>query len=252
MTDLVQYLVDDGIATITINRPEKLNALNREAVAQLFAAWQRFEADDQARVAILTGAGSKALCVGRDLAEPAHGQFKRESFPVIGLSVHVTKPTIAAVNGMALGGGFLFAQMCDLCIAADHATFSIPEASVGRGAAWAAALTALLPPRVVMQMLVTAQPASAARMHELGFVNELVPAPDLLPVARRMAATIAANAPLSVMACRRMVRTAYQPDVPALTPSSAEHMFIHVYESDDAREGQLAFQQKRQPVWQGR
>ena len=252
LSDPVLYDVADGIATITLNRPEKLNALNKAAVAELFTAWQRFEQDREALVAVFTGAGDRALCVGRDLSEPTHGEFKLQSFPIIGLSVEVTKPTIAAVNGMALGGGFLFAQMCDLCIAADHASFSIPEARLGRGAAWAAQLSALLPPRVVMQMLVTGLPMTATRMYELGFVNEVVPRAELQAHARTIAGAIAANAPLSVRACRKMVRTFYTPQAMPLDPTSAEALFAHVYLSEDAREGQLAFQQKRKPVWQAR
>ena len=248
----ILYHLEEGIATITINRPDQLNALSKAARAQLFEAWAQFENDPEAHVAILTGAGSRAFCVGRDLKEPEDGPFDLHSIPLIGSSVQVSKPTIAAVNGLALGGGFLFAQMCDLCIAAETASFSIPEVRLGRGAAWAAPLVNLIPPRVVMEMLLTGVPIPAARLHALGFVNSLVPAGDLLAVARAMAAAIVANAPLSVKACRQLVRGAFEANATGHTPAQAEALFRPVYDSDDAQEGARAFQQKRKPLWKGR
>ena len=251
MSNEVLYEVADGIATITLNRPHKLNALDRAANAALFDAWRRFESDDAARVAILAAAGDRAFCVGRDLSEATDGTFRIESFPLIGISIEISKPTIAAVNGLALGGGFLFAQMCDLCVAADTATFSIPEAKLGRGAAWAAPLVGMLPPRVVMELLITAEPLPAQRMHELGFVNAIVPRAELAASARRMAASIAANAPLSVRACRRLVHAAAAagtgPD-----RAAAEAMFAGVYASADALEGLQAFRERRLPRWTGK
>ena len=246
----VLYEVADGIATITINRPDRLNAINASASVALFDAWHRFEADASASVAILSASGDRAFCVGRDLSEPAEGNFRIESFPIIGASIDISKPTIAAVNGYALGGGFLFAQMCDLCVAAEHATFSIPEARLGRGAAWATSLIDMLPARVAMEMLVTAAPMSAVRLCQLGFVNAVVPLADLAQEARRMAGLIAANAPLSVRACRRLVHAvALQGRRPSA--EEAEQMFAHVYASSDAQEGIAAFRERRKPRWTG-
>lgn len=246
----VLYDVADGIATITLNRPARLNAIDAGSRQALFDVWRRFEADSAARVAILTGAGDRAFCVGRDLSEPAEGEFVLESFPILGVSVHVTKPTIAAVNGYALGGGFLFAQMCDLCVAADSATFAITEAKLGRGAAWAAPLVRMLPMRVAMELLVTAAPMPAARLHAAGFVNAVVPLPSLADTARGLARTIAANAPLAVAACKAMVGMIVE-EGRALPRSEAEGMFRHVYTSNDAREGLAAFREKRAPRWTG-
>jgi enoyl-CoA hydratase len=250
MTDEVLYDVSRGITTITLNRPGKLNAINRDMNRALFDAWRRFEADASARVAILTGAGERAFCVGRDLSEPAEGVFTLESFPVIGISIEVTKPTIAAVNGLALGGGFLLAQMCDLCVAADTATFSIPEAKLGRGAAWAEPLVRMLPPRIAMEMLTTAAPMAADRLYQLGFLNAIVPLANLAETAGKLAASIAANAPLSVQACGRMVRMASSSGA-SMDRTAAEALFKHVYESDDAREGLQAFRERRPPQWKG-
>lgn len=251
MTDEVLYAVSDGIATITLNRPSKLNAINRNMIDALFAAWHRFETDAAARVAILTAAGDRAFCVGRDLSEAADGIFTIDSFPVIGISIEVTKPTIAAVNGLALGGGFLLAQMCDLCVAAESATFSIPEAKLGRGAAWAAPLVRMLPPRVAMELLTTAASMSADRLYQLGFVNAVVPLSGLAETAAELAATIVANAPLSVQACGRMVRMAASPGA-VMDRATAEALFKHVYESEDAREGLLAYRERRTPQWKGK
>ncbi len=249
-TDPILYSLEDGIATITINRPAQLNAIDIAARDRLFEAWRRFEADASARVAILTGTGDRAFSVGRDLKEPAEGNFAIESFPILGQSVHVTKPVVAAVNGYAIGGGFLFAQMCDLCVASETATFAIPEARLGRGAAWAAPLVRMLPMRTVMELLVTAAPMPASRLREAGFVNAVVPPADLMPTARRMAAAVAANAPLAVAACKRMVGTvASEGRVPP--PHEAEAMFRHVYESNDANEGLAAFRERRAPRWTG-
>ena len=246
----ILYDVADGIATITINRPDRLNAINATAKAALFDAWRRFEADASAHVAIFTATGDRAFCVGRDLSEPAKGNFRIESFPIIGASIEVSKPTIAAVNGYALGGGFLFAQMCDLCVAAEHATFSIPEARLGRGAAWATSLIDMLPARIAMELLLTAAPMRAARLHAVGFVNAVVPLPELMQQARHMAGLIAANAPLSVRACRRLVHTVAL-EGSRLSTDEAEHMFAHVYASNDAQEGVAAFRERRKPHWTG-
>ena len=250
MTGEVLYEVSDGIATITINRPHKLNAINAAAREQLFAAWRRFEIDPSAHVAILAASGDRAFCVGRDLSEPAEGNFQVGSFPIVGASIEVTKPTIAAVNGFAFGGGFLFAQMCDLCVAAESATFSIPEARLGRGAAWATSLVHMLPMRVAMEMLITGAPVSAGRLYQLGFVNAVVPLAELAQQARRLAGLVANNAPLSVRACRRLVH-AVALEGRKLSAGEAEKMFAHVYTSNDAQEGLAAFSERRQPRWTG-
>jgi enoyl-CoA hydratase/carnithine racemase len=167
--------------------------------------------------------------------------------PQFGRNLDVAKPVIAAVNGIAWAGGFLLTQCCDLCIAADTATFAITEVKVGRGAPWAAPLSWLMPPRVALQILLTGDPITAQRACELGLVNEVVPAASLRERAQAMAERIAANAPLSVLAAKR---TAYlsRPDV----FEEAERIWAPVYLSADAQEGPAAFRDKRQPVWTGR
>jgi enoyl-CoA hydratase/carnithine racemase len=250
MPDAVSYRVDNGVAWLTIERPEARNALNAAVREGLFAGTRRFNEDGTAKVLVLTGAGDKAFCAGGDLKEMADTGLQvppPDFVPQFGRTIEVAKPTIAAVNGVALAGGFLLAQCCDLCVAAEHATFGISEVKVGRGAPWAAPLSWLIPPRIALQILLTGDPVTAQRAHEVGLVNEVVPASGLRAAAQALAERIAANAPLSVLAAKR---TAYlsRPEV----FDEAERIWEPVYRSADAQEGPAAFRDKRPPVWTGR
>jgi enoyl-CoA hydratase/carnithine racemase len=247
MTGAVSYRVDNGVAWLTIERPEALNAAARQG---LHAGVRRFNDDDSAKVLVLTGAGDKAFCVGGDLKEMADTALTvppPDFVPQFGRTIDVPKPTIAAVNGVAWAGGFLLAQCCDLCIAADTATFAISEVRVGRGAPWAAPLSWLIPPRIVLQILLTGDPLTARRAYEIGLVNEVVPLADLRTRTQQVAERIAANAPLSVLAAKR---TAYlsRPDL----YEEAERIWTPVYLSADAQEGPAAFRDKRPSLWTGR
>ena len=254
MSDAILFEMRGPVALITINRPASRNAINSEVRAGLFAAWKRFEGDEAAKVAILTGAGDKAFCAGMDLKEASATGLKvppRGFIPILGDVIQVSKPTIAAVNGMAMAGGFLFAQMCDLCVAADHATFAITEARVGRGTPWAAPLLHMLPQRVMMELLLTGEPMSAARLCELGYVNHVVPLAQLLPRSLELATRIAANAPLTVRACRALVYASTESGrTEALR--TGDRLFESVYLSEDAQEGPRAFAEKRPPAWKGK
>lgn len=248
------YEQHGSIVVIRINRPEQRNAISGEVRAGLFTAFDRFERDDSALVAILTGTGDKAFCAGMDLKEAAESGLAVPPpgfLPILGDSVRVTKPTIAAVNGLAFAGGWLLAQMCDLCIAAEHATFGITEARVGRGMPWAAPLVSMVQQRAVMELLLTAEPITARRAYEIGFVNHVVPGPEVLPRAMAMAAKIAANAPLTVRAARELVYLSTEMGRSA-AQRAATHLFEKVYLSEDAQEGPRAFREKRQPAWKGR
>lgn len=171
--------------------------------------------------------------------------------PQFGRNIEVTKPTIAAVNGVAFAGGFLLAQQCDLVVAAEHASFAISEVKVGRGAPWAAPLPWLIPPRVAMEILLTGDPVVAERALAVGLVNRVVPAAELVAQTQALAERIAANAPLSVLAGKATVRLCSE-----LTMSeaydAAEKLWEPVYLSADAQEGPAAFRDKRPPVWTGR
>ena len=199
---------------------------------------------------VLTGSGDVAFCAGADLKEMAAMRLEvppPDYVPIFGRNVEVAKPTIAAVNGVAYAGGFLLAQMCDLCVAAEHARFAITEARVGRGAPWAAPLPWLVPPRVAMELLVTGEPITAARAHEVGLVNRVVPMAALRDSVQALGETIAANAPLSVAAAKRTVYLAM-----AAPYEAADALWEPVYVSEDAQEGPRAFAERRAPRWQGR
>jgi enoyl-CoA hydratase/carnithine racemase len=171
--------------------------------------------------------------------------------PNLGRNIQVIKPVIAAVNGPAFGGGFLLAQMCDLCVAGASAQFAITEARWGRGAPWAAPLPWLVPPRVAMELLLTGDPIDAQRAYEVGLVNRVVPDPELRSEAGRLARRIAGNAPLSVRAAKAMVQASAGR---ALDEAVEEgwRLFEPVYLSEDAQEGPRAFVERRPPVWKGR
>jgi enoyl-CoA hydratase/carnithine racemase len=253
-SDPVRYEVVNGVAWLTIDRPEARNALSAAVRAGLFAGARRFNEDDSARVLVLTGAGDKAFCAGGDLKEMADTALQvppPDFLPQFGRNLQVAKPTIAAVNGVAYAGGFLLAQNCDLCVAAQSARFAITEVKVGRGSPWAAYLSWLVPPRIALQILLTGDPLSAARAREIGLVNEIVPDGELRTYVQAMAERIAANAPLSVLAGKQ---TAYLSArlPPEQAFEEAERIWEPVYLSQDAQEGPAAFRDKRRPVWTGR
>jgi enoyl-CoA hydratase/carnithine racemase len=246
----VSYEVHNGVAWLTIDRPEARNALSKEVRDGLWEGTRRFVADDSAAVLVLTGAGDKAFCAGGDLKEMAETALEippPDFLPQFGRNIDVPKPTIAAVNGVAYAGGFLLAQQCDLVVAADHARFAVTEVKVGRGAPWAAPLSWLVPPRIAMEILLTGDPFDAQRAREVGLVNDVVPLADLRSRTQALAERIAANAPLSVRAAKQ---TAYLQcrDV----YDRADEIWAPVYRSRDAQEGPAAFREKRTPVWEGR
>src|SRR6476469_5894431 len=177
MTDAASYRVEGGVAWLTISRPEARNALNAAVREGLWAGVRRFNEDDTAKVLVLTGAGEKAFCAGGDLKEMTETALQvppPDFLPQFGRNIEVAKPTIAAVNGLALAGGFLLAQMCDLCVAAQSARFAITEVKVGRGAPWAAPLPWLIPPRAAMEILLTGDLIDADKAERIGLVNRVV------------------------------------------------------------------------------
>ncbi len=251
--DLVTYQCDNHVAWLTINRPEARNALSEAVRDGLRAGFLRFAEEDEARVMVVAGAGD-VFCAGGDLKEMAQMQLKvpgPDFMPYLNRTVHTDKPTIAMVQGGAYAGGFLLAQMCDLVVAEEGAKFAITEARWGRGAPWAAPLPWLIPPRVAMELLVTAAPIDAARAHEVGLVNRVVPAADLRAETEKLASHIARNAPLSVRAGKSMVyATLGKSFMDGL--AEGERFFEKAYLSEDAQEGPKAFREKRDPVWKGR
>jgi enoyl-CoA hydratase/carnithine racemase len=251
--DVLIYEVRDGIAWLTMNRPQARNALNHDLREALRDGFRRFAADADARVAILRGAGP-TFCAGADLKEMAATSLAippADWIPHLQRNMSVEKPVIAAVHGSALAGGFLLAQMTDLCVAADDAQFGITEARWGRGAPWAAPLPWMIPPRVALELLIVAAPISAARAFELGLVNRLAPPGEVDTVAGELAGAIAANAPLSVAAGKRMVYGGIGLEL-ADAFARADEVYAPAYLSEDAQEGPRAFRERRAPRWQGR
>jgi enoyl-CoA hydratase/carnithine racemase len=249
----VSYLLDNGVAWLTIERPEARNALSKAVRDGLWAGVRRFNNDDDAKVLAITGAGDKAFCAGGDLKEMAATGLEvpeRDFLPQFGRNIEVEKPTIAAVNGVALAGGFLLAQMCDLVVAADSARFGITEVKVGRGAPWAVPLPLLVGARAAMEILLTGEPIDAARAERLGFVNRVVPAADLRAEVQQLAGRIAGNAPLSVLAAKKTVRVVAEHPLHQAF-DEAERLWEPVYLSQDAKEGPAAFRDKRAPQWKG-
>ncbi len=255
MSDAVLFDVrDGGIAIITIDRPDTRNCLSGEVRDGLRAAWNRFERDPALRVAILTGAGEKAFCAGGDLKEMVETGMQvppRDMFPLPYDNIELSKPTIAAVNGVAFAGGWMIAQGCDLCVASTNAKFAITEVKVGRGSPWAAPLIHMIPQRIMMEIILTGKPITAQRAYEIGLVNRLAEPERLMEAALELAGEILEGAPLSVRAGRETVMLATEMGrSAALQAARAAHE--HAYMSEDAQEGPRAFAGKRRPQWKGR
>lgn len=244
----------DGIAIITIDRPEQRNALSREVREGLRAAWNRFERDPALRVAILTATGDKAFCAGGDLKEMVETGMQvppRDMFPLPYDNIELSKPTIAAVNGVAFAGGWMIAQACDLCVASTAARFAITEVKVGRSSPWAAPLIHMIPQRIMMEIILTGKPITAQRAYEIGLVNRLAEPERLMDTALELAGEILQGAPLSVKAGRDTVMLATEMGRAAAL-QAARHASEYCYHSVDAQEGPRAFAEKRSPLWSGR
>lgn len=258
MGDLVGYQLDGHVATITYNRPEALNAINGALRQDLNDAWIRFRDDEDAWVAIITGAG-RAFCVGADLKDGAGsagtwpGSFWE--IPTVNSfesGLEIWKPTIAAVNGYCLGYGLTLVSACDFVIAADDAEFGMPEVRLGVPTIVGAMR---LPDRVGMQhaleLLLTGDRIDAARAAEIGLALRVVPRDDLLAEARQLADRLCQGAPLAVRAVNEMAhRGRTLPWVDAVRMGEA--MRRVVVATDDAREGLEAAAERREPQWRGR
>lgn len=247
MTDCVTYESADDIATITINRPDKLNAINADVETGLAAAWRRFN-DGTDRVAIITGAGDRAFSVGKDLSSDAVPDYRRF---LPGFDIKVSKPVIAAVNGWCIGGAFTLVQMCDLCVASERARFAYPEPQIGFAGGLVAGLAARIPHKVAMEVMLLGEELSVERAYAVGFVNKVVPPQELMDAARAYARRLADNAPLVLAMLKQFVDDVV-PIGPMERVSYALREVERVMASADFREGLDSRAAKRKPRFTGR
>lgn len=251
----------DHVLIATIDRPDARNAINGEVSTLLGRALHEADTDPEIRVVVLTGSGEKSFSAGADLKAISRGEdiFPAENreWGFAGMMQQpVSVPVIAAVNGTALGGGCEIALASDLVVSAEHAMFGLPEVRRGLIAAAGGAfrLPGQVPHRVAMEMLLTGEPISAARALDLHLVNRVVPAGRLLDEALELAGVIAANAPLSVQATKRLalgIAGDARPGEDARWEHNDAEM-LTVMSSEDAAEGPIAFAEKRAPEWKAR
>jgi enoyl-CoA hydratase/carnithine racemase len=246
--------INENVALITLNRPEKRNAVNQDLAQGLWAAVQEVEKDPKLRVAILAANGS-VFCAGADLAEVAAG--RKLGTPEGGFAGFVyaprTKPWIAAIAGTAFGGGCELALTCDMVIAGEEAQFGLPEVKRGVLAAAGGAfrIARVLPRPVAIELALTGRGMPAKEALGWGLVNQVVPTADVIKAATELANTISANAPLSVQATLALAREAADQTEAELWKLTQQHG-MKVMTSEDAKEGPRAFLEKRAPNWQGR
>lgn len=256
--DVVLYeRVDDHIAVVTLNRPDKRHAINGAVARRLGALVQETEADPSIWVVVLTSSGGPTFCAGADLSEVAAGRAAELSTPEGGFGGFVAskrdKPWIAAVRGSALGGGLEFSLACDLRVVGENTVVGLPEVRRGviAGAGGIYRLPRQIPRAIALEMIAVGEPIDAARAFALGLVNAVVPEDQVLETALVYARKIAANAPLSVRESLKIARAAHEtPEAESIAAMNAA--VGRLVQSEDFKEGPRAFVEKRAPRWSGR
>ncbi len=250
----VKYEKRGKVAWVTLNRPERLNAIDLETTEQLIKIWIDFRDDDKLWIAILKGEG-KSFCAGADVGKMTlGGTWDLRKSLIFGdkrmgpNNYNVWKPIIAAVHGHVLGAGFYLALECDLMIASEEAEFGLPEPRVGIPTLFASSLRNYLSPCLAMELLLTGERISARRAHEMGLINQVVSRDQLLDSADGMARRICENGPLSIRAMKELFHRSRGVDLFSQL-TFIEQIFTPVMNSEDAAEGKKAFQEKRKPQW---
>ena len=250
---------DGGVAILTINRPKVLNALNTQTLDELRRAILDLKRDDTVRAVILTGAGDKSFIAGADINElatqtPVSGrEHAMTGQHILDLIEHLGKPVIAAINGFALGGGCELAMACTIRIAADTAKLGQPEINLGLipGYAGTQRLTRIVGRGRALELLLTGDQVTAQEAHRLGLVNRVVPAADLMPEAKKLAATLAAKAPIAIRYILEAVHKGVEMPFAQAQVFEAT-LFGLVASTEDMREGTKAFLEKRKPEFKGK
>ena len=255
----VRYELDDGIVTVTIDRPERKNALSVEAMNALTDVWERVEKDRQARVVILTSTDCGVFSAGMDLKQAAEIRA-RDGVDILSLvrdpmqtaMRKVSKPIIAAMTGSLMAGGMLLALKADLRVGLRGTRAGITEVKMGRGSPWAVPLLWMLPQPLLMELVLTGETVPIERLAEHGFLNYLEDTPDAVRArALQVARLIVEGAPLSVKAAKASILAAMDLGC-ANGLVEADRLHVEAYASLDAIEGPRAFSEKRKPVWQGK
>lgn len=255
----VLFEIEDGIANVTINRPERMNAVDPATETELERIWAQIEADDAIRCVVLTGAGERAFSAGADMKSDSGksgleywASLNPNGFGGIAMRQSLNVPVIARVNGLALGGGMEMVLGCDIVIASQTARFGLPEAKVGRLPldGGMVMLQRLIPEKIAAGLMLTGRMMSAQDAAAYGLVNAVVPAEKLDEEVQSWAQDIASCAPLSIKAIKATIRKTGH-----LTPHEARTLsipeLITALESEDAKEGVTAFREKRAPQWRG-
>ncbi len=255
----VDFSVSDGVATITLNRPEVMNAIDYPMRREIQNIWRRIDEDDAIFAIIITGAGERSFCTGSDLRNtpPPLESYAQRTFGArindsLTAGLHIDKPLICAFNGVAMGGGLEIGLACDIRIAADSARFALSEARVGTipGSGGTQRLPRLIGHSDAMLMLLTGDDIDATEALRIGLVSKVVPVSQLQSTALKIARRIADNAPLAVRAIKRLVRLGA--DLPLDHAMEAERNTWGVLrDTQDRSEGRLAFSEKRKPDYRG-
>ncbi len=253
------FEIEDGIAIITINRPEKLNALNNEVMDELKAVFERVKDDDEVRAVILTGSGQKAFVAGADIGEinqldgSSGEEFSRKGHAILSTIENMQKPVIAAINGYALGGGCELAMACHIRLASENAMLGQPEVKLGiiPGYGGTVRLPRLIGKGKAMMMVLSGEAISAKEAKCAGLIDEVYPADELMDKAKELARSIARNGPLAVSTAIKAINEGLELGLKDAKALEAK-LFGEICATEDMKEGTKAFLEKRKPEFKGK